>query len=294
MMTFHCPIEPNEHLLGWLCRVHLLSGNIKFAHTAARLKVSNTPLKGCNHNRAFQDGLNLFPDLNNNFENHTAFGLWAISLQLKEFGDWKQNNAQLVKCGLDPNKFAFHSSWKYCSSCISEDTNIYGHSIWHVKHQLPSITHCYKHQLPLLSDRTKLSDLRSSSLPQMYDLLPHKFENETLMIEWSEFILTMFDRLNLNPKLGGILRERTLNYLDISSDLRLKDKPTVLTIQKKMDSEVPIELLEYLFLFYSQEFKRHHSILWNTLGYSVYEKAKHPVYWLIILYWLKDKISLEL
>jgi hypothetical protein len=68
----------------------------------------------------------------------------------------------------------------------------------------------------------------------------------------------------------------------------------VLTIQKKMDLEIPIELLEYLFLFYSQEFKRHHSILWNTLGYSVYEKAKHPVYWLIILYWLKDKISLEL
>ena len=294
MMPFHCPIESNEHLLGWISRVHLLGGNLKFKHTTSSLGISDNPLKSCNHNEAFRDSLNLLPNILNAFENHTVFALWSLSLQTEKVLEWKQCNLKLVPSGSEPNKFAFHSSWKYCPECIGEDINQHGHSIWHVKHQLPSITHCYKHLTPLMSDRVTLRDLRSASLPQAYDVPLPVFDNEPLMIEWSQFILLMFERLNSNPELGRVLRERVSNYLGIPSQPRQKDKPFVVTIQEIMDTEVPLELLEYLFLFYSQEFKRPPSVLWSTLGYSVYEKVKHPIYWLIILYWLKDKISLEI
>lgn len=61
--------------------------------------------------------------------------------------------------------------------------------------------------------------------------------------------------------------------------------------QKRFDMEVSINILQYLFKFYSQVYKHPPTILGSTLGYKAYATGKHPVYWLVILYWLKNEID---
>jgi hypothetical protein len=292
MMPFHCPIEPNEHALGWLTRLHLLSGNIKYQYTAKALGVPNQPLKSGNHNEACKHCLNLFKCPERVFTDHTVFGLWSLSFQQQDYDNWRTSNSELMPSGFEPNKFAFQNSWKYCPSCIEEDIEVHGHSLWHAKHQLPSITHCFKHCVPLLSDRVTLRDLRTCSLPQAYQYSASVFQDEELMLDWSIFVSSIYEKLNSNPTLGSLLRERIQEYLKVPNDLRYKDKPLFVTLQEQMDAEVPQVLLKHLFLFYVQEYKHPPAVIWSTLGYSQQEKAKHPVYWLVILYWLKDKISL--
>jgi hypothetical protein len=113
-------------------------------------------------------------------------------------------------------------------------------------------------------------------------------------LEWSDFVLKIYNQLSKYDKLGELLRKRVRKYLLLPDEINtVKGNLVFTSLQNKFDEEVPQELLRHLFLFYSNTYKHPPSVLKSTLGYSTYPKQKHPVYWLIILFWLKDKISLE-
>ena len=40
---------------------------------------------------------------------------------------------------------------KYCPFCLKEDVETYGESYWHLKHQIPLVTTCYKHKCRLIT-----------------------------------------------------------------------------------------------------------------------------------------------
>ncbi len=299
MLPFHCPIEPEEHLLSWLSRVHLLSGNTEYKYTSGVLNISNKPLKACNHNEAFRDCIsvsnNCITHNTEAFDMHTPFSLWALSFSYNDFTHWRRNNEYLMPQCLEPSKLAFRTTWQYCPICSTEDIEGYGHSLWHVKHQLPSVTHCYKHRSKLVSDSKLLLDLRKMTLPEGYEFEAPSLNDEPLLLEWSTFVLKIYEQLKKNGQHGEILRSRVRQYLSVPDEIKaIKGNLVFASMQKQFDEEVPHELLRHLFLFYSHSYKHPQSVLKSTLGYSPRPKIKHPVYWLIILYWLKDKISLEM
>jgi hypothetical protein len=157
-----------------------------------------------------------------------------------------------------------------------------------------SVTHCYIHQSKLVTDSKLLLDLRKITLPQVYDFDVPTLTDEPLLLEWSDFVLKIYNQLSKYDKLGELLRKRVRKYLLLPDEINtVKGNLVFTSLQNKFDEEVPQELLRHLFLFYSNTYKHPPSVLKSTLGYSTYPKQKHPVYWLIILFWLKDKISLE-
>lgn len=297
MISFHCPIQPNEHIFSWLNRVHLLSGNTKLTHTLQYLSIENKPFKSCNHNQAFLDTVNFFKhkiaDDTSAFDGHSPLALWSLSYSFNEFNDWRVSNRNTMPSGYEAIRFSFKSNWHYCPSCVQDDISRCGHSTWHVKHQLPSVSHCYIHQTKLVGDPSLLLDLRKSLLPQVHDFSPPHLEDEALLLEWSLFVFTIYDRLNNNPALGQTLTNRIRHYLSIPDEIKQSDNDIFKSLQEQFDNDVPLSLCRHLFLFYKKTSKKQTTVLRSTLGFSFYKKYKHPVYWLIILYWLKDKISLE-
>jgi hypothetical protein len=297
MISFHCPIQPNEHIFSWLNRVHLLSGNTKLNHTLRYLSIENKPFKSCNHNQAFLDTIDFFKnkvaDDTSALDKHTPLGLWSLSYDFNEYNNWRITNKDTMFSSHEAGSFSFKSNWQYCPCCVQDDIRRFGHSTWHVKHQLPSVSHCYIHQSKLVGDPNSLLDLRKSLLPQVHNFSPPSLENEALLLEWSLFVFSIYDRLNNNPAFGQTLTNRVKSYLSIPEKIKYTDSKIFKPLQEKFDQDVPLSLCRYLFRFYKDSSKKQPTVLKNTLGFSYRTKYKHPVYWLIILYWLRDKISLD-
>lgn len=299
MIPFHCPIESQEHILSWVYRLHLLSGNRYFKQTANFIGVEVKPLKPCNYNETFKDTISLLAKTSNIstdsiFEEHTPAALWSLSFYKNEYHAWRTRNDDVMPQSFDPSKFAIRSTWQYCNECVEEDIALMGHSMWHVKHQLPSVMHCYKHKSRLISDDVKLQDLKAASLPQVHSLKEYPTANESLLVEWSSFVIGIFERLNANNELGQLLQHRIRQHLSIADDLKNhKDNEIFNSLEAQFRNEVPLVLLQHLFTFFSKQYNRDHTVLRSTLGWSQHNRPKHPIYWLIIIYWLKDKISLD-
>jgi hypothetical protein len=297
MISFHCPIQTNEHIFSWLNRIHLLSGNAKLAHTLKYLSIENMPFKSCNHNQAFLNLVDFFKtkiaDDASAFDKHSPLALWSLSYDFSEYNNWRITNTDIMSSGYGATQFSFKSNWQYCPFCVQDDIRLHGHSTWHVKHQLPSVSHCYIHQTKLVGNPHLLLDLRKSSLPQIHNFSPPNFEDEALLLEWSLFVFTIYDRLNNSPKFGQKLTNRIKRYLSIPDEIKYNDPDIFKSLQEQFDNDVPLNLCRHLFLLYKNNSKKQATILKSTLGYSYYKKYKHPVYWLIILFWLKDKVSLE-
>lgn len=297
MISFHCPIQPNEHIFSWLNRIHLQSGNAKLNHTLRHLSIENKSFKSCNFNQTFLDAIKFFKhkiaDDTSAFDNHSPFALWALSFSLEDYNNCRTISESTMSSANEPTRFGFKSNWQYCPNCVQEDIHRYGFSTWHVKHQLPSVTHCYIHRTKLTGEPRSLRDLRTSLLPQVHNFPPPSIENEALLLEWSLFVFNIYDRLNNNPILGQTLKNRIKQYLSIPEGIKFRDNPIFKPLQEQLDNDIPLSLRCHLFNFYTMANTKHPKILQSTLGYNYKVKYKHPVYWLIILYWLKDKISLD-
>jgi hypothetical protein len=296
MLPFHCPIQPNEHLFSWVSRIHLLSGNIKLKSTLAFLNIENKPFNCTGHNQAFLDAINFYRseivDDEICFDRHTLFSLWALSFNSSDYNERRSNNSLLMPSMNEKGAFSFNSRWKYCPNCIQDDIDKCGHSFWHVKHQLPSVTHCYLHKEVLIGNSIDFRDLRNCSLPQTYDYCISKQEVDPQLLSWSEFVVSIYNNLNQSPRFGETLKNRVINFLQLPTKIQTKHNDLFQDLQRQFDKEVPLAIRRHLFSFYSKPYRTQPRILRSTLGINHNTKHKHPVNWLIILYWLKDKISL--
>lgn len=297
-MPFHCPIMPQEHVFSWLNRIHLLFGHSKLKHTLAFLNVEDKPFKSGHHNQSSVDAIELYKreivNDTSGFEVHSSLPLWSLTFDFSFFDSWKRRNTASVPSAYDAGNFAFQSNWKYCPHCVEKDIERCGHSFWHVKHQLPSVTHCYLHKTQLIDDAF-LRDLRNKLIPQAHSFNAKKLEDEFALQNWSEFVTKVFDIVVKNPKAGEFLANQIRRYLKVPADLTYKDNEMFQPLQKKFDEDMPDSILCHLFLSYSKKRVRPHNLLKNTLGHRQTTRYNmnfsHPVCWLVILYWLKDKVS---
>jgi len=298
-LPFHCPIQPQEHLLGWLSRIHLLFGHIYVGHSLEYLNVANKPFKANHHNESFADAINFYKrevsDDTSGFDEHSSLAIWALSYGHDFYSDWRLNGKKRLRPAYLKGFYAFETNWKYCSECVKEDIARCGHSYWHVEHQLPSITHCSKHKTPLIEDTLILKDLRNGLLPQAYDLKPMELEDNQALLDWSEFVVGVYRLLKRFPTAGAELAAQIRWILSLPQELTRKDDELFFPLQNDFDASIGPAVLRHLFFTYRESDNRTFNVLQSTLGYkymgSKYGYCAHPVCWLIILYWLKGEIS---
>ena len=116
------------------------------------------------------------------------------------------------------------------------------------------------------------------------------YGNESALLKWSQFINKVYNLIVSDFSNAASLRQEVLNYLNIPQ-LRPTDiRGFYNNLLHDFEEEIPKEILEYCFLFYqSNKYKRKPNLLLTTIqkdGQSI----RNPVYWLVILYWLRNHL----
>jgi hypothetical protein len=297
-LPFHCPIFPDEHVLGWINRIHLLFGYPKIANTFKVLGIQNEALRHSQYNRAFSDVISFYRqevgDDTSCFDMHTLFPLWSLGTNPTYYSQWRINNAANIQTGSIGGRLLCNKKWKYCYLCADEDIKKYGVGLWHTKHQILSLTHCVKHKVSLVEHDAHSNDLRHCFLPIKTKVEDKQIEACAEMLEWSMFVNAVYKVLRTDPLAGAKIIEKVRKAISMPVNLELRgdnlDKFD--DLQKNFDSEMPTSITKYLFPNYS----KHKVYLFrSTMG--IYQKSKvrqvtHPVYWLAIIYWLRDELGL--
>lgn len=292
-LPFHCPLIEGEHLLSWFMRYHILSGRQKIKVSLASIGVARGRLKSYDFNETFLAVSEFYKEnFDKNFcvTDHSPLALWAFSHGSEYFSAWKKDNQLQLRACFEPNKLAVPASWSYCPICQEEDRDNFGFSFWHLEHQIPGVILCGKHRTLLITDRKVLQVLGVATLPHAY-AYQSELKYSDWMLDWNDFVLSIFSMLNSDPSVADKLKQQVDKILDLPESKSLADKKALMEHQKRFDTEVSINILQYLFKFYSQVYKYPPTVLGSTLGYKTYAKGKHPVYWLVILYWLKNEID---
>mgnify|MGYP003624625806 CR=1 FL=1 len=298
-LPFHCPIQPQEHVFSWLNRIHLLFGHVKLKHTLDYLQITFKPFKTCHHNAASLDTIKLYKrEIANDtsgLDQHSTIPLWSLTYDSHYYLNSIRDNKAELPSGYHAGYFAFQGNWKYCSHCVQEDISKYGHSFWHVKHQIPGITHCYIHEQQLIEDNVRLRDLRKSLLPEVYTLAAKQLKDAAVLKEWSRFTVSVYEIVVNNPMAGENLASQVRLLLNVPKETAYKDNETFEPLQEQFDKDIPSCLLQFLFLSYRDGCKHQFKLLRSTLGrrqntgYLI--QHSHPICWLIILFWLREKIN---
>lgn len=296
-LPFYCPLKDGEHLLSWFTRYHILSGRKAMASSLGILGVSRSQLKSYDFNAAFLAVSKFYrSEFDKSFAltEHSPLPLWALSHGSGYFSAWKQDEELPFRAVFEPNKLGVQTAWSYCRHCAEEDRESFGFSYWHTEHQIPGAVLCQKHNQRLTigtQDLKDIKDLSNIALPHSCDNV-QEGEVEEWMFEWNEFVLRVFNVLKRNSDAADKLKMQIPQILGLSPFKRPSDNHNLQTYQDRFDESLPDGLLKYLFHFYTKRFKnRQPEVLRSTLGYNCSKKSKHPVYWLVILYWLRHQLD---
>lgn len=217
----------------------------------------------------------------------TGWAIWRICLtdmQLREAISDKSN------ANLRQSELFFNRNWKYCTHCIAEDKKKFGVSYWHNKHQLPSITHCTQHNVPLFI-APKMKTFQDLVLPQY--ILPSTTENianSQVLLDWSHFIVSTFELLKDKEELGNYLRNALVNTLSFPSNKVVKINEQCMDYMDQFENDMEQELLRHLFRYYNRDTrKRRLNLIKSILLCDDNVTVRNPVYFLVILYWVKNK-----
>jgi hypothetical protein len=220
---------------------------------------------------------------------NSSFPLWILGADsFVHLNDSVQAGATK---NIKASTLSFKSNWQYCEHCVASDRKKFGTSYWHLEHNLPGISHCIKHQCPLHQiDKVKsLADLKMPHRIRDRNEQPYHGDSEILM-EWSLFVYQLYLQLNTDSSAAERLKAEIMNYLKIP-DLRPSDKrPYYSELLLKMERELSPELLSHCFMFYrNKDYVKKPNILLTTIGNNQLE-VRHPVYWLVIAFWLKEHL----
>ncbi|ELY5141612.1 TniQ family protein [Vibrio parahaemolyticus] len=146
---------PNEHLRSFLFRIHSHSSPFgTFATTAKRYGVHNyktspiTSLQTLDYQLA-----SLVSKTPLDIWKHNASGNLMMPFMTPQELAETENCFSGVEFQLDAiHAYTLHNvNWRFCPTCAEEDSDLYGISYYHQRHQIPGVFHCYKHGEPLIS-----------------------------------------------------------------------------------------------------------------------------------------------
>ena len=299
MNIYNCSILPSEHLISLAARSHILSGNKKLTSTATKL---NFDVIGSLKAQQFNNltVLNMIsscselPSKDGLILRHTPAALWSLTTLHGKQGGWEPTVVYQREELNQRRLLEFKRSWHFCPDCVLVDKNKNGFSYWHVGHQLPGISHCYLHDLRLRTCSVALRDLRDVSLPQLHqDINEEIVKQEDDFVKWSQFVYLVFKTLQSNPNKAIEWKNKAQQYLNLPTQSTSINKPLFDARLKELEHEVESELLSFLFKFYKKTPENMINILRITLTDSGSSSYRNPIYWLVILFWLRDKIGIE-
>lgn len=216
----------------------------------------------------------------------TNLRLWQLSKGYTD--DLSALNNLMPRANIEDNEFVFSTSWHLCTQCIKGDQQELGYCYWHKAHQLPSITHCLKHNAPLKTHKS-LGSINRLALPNAYlNEELDEYQNCVEFLEWSKFIVKINTALILDASLAERLRNRIKNHLNLPDSGKYNHKERYQKITDKMFADVGEVLTQHLFKKIRGKNK---NIIWIIFsGRQTRQSILSPVYWLIIIFWLKDEL----
>lgn len=239
------------------------------------------PSKGDCHNIA---KLAKFKEFDQLQKSGSSFLLWHLNFDNTERANnelsctqyQQARESQLIVC----------NEWKFCPSCVRENRTMYGTAYWHNKHNLPFVTHCTKHNMPL-THVANLKNLDSLIMPNRLTgdyIQPQLYGEEFL--QWSSFVEGIFNLLVRNPSAATNLRQKVWSKLYPVPNKIHKRRSYFNNLLSKLEATVPISILKHCFQFYSNAKRKKSNILFTTYKRDGIQ-IRNPVYMLIILYWIE-------
>jgi len=258
----HVQIQPNEHALGPLARLHLYSSYRGISESAAFVTNDLGSLTaGVLWRPAFNDvyrywGMNL--SLNEFVQGHTLINYYRGFLPLGMLACVENQKRLLAPL---PRVIRYTMQWRYCSICVGEDIDSYGLPYFHIEHQLPALTRCPAHDALLRSgcnacgnDWHKLGQLLTPPLEPQCDkcespisLVNDFMDDDVSWLQKTSYRLLQgeFESLNL-PRLQKAYRD----HLGVGSRegiLNLRDRAIVQEAQNLVDNYFDPRLYHLIF-----------------------------------------------
>jgi len=219
--------------------------------------------------------------------NHTPVLPWLLSL---ESDDLSSLNDEVRRPNIEENAFAVNRCWKFCIKCATEERKNLGFSYWHSSHQSLAVVTCSVHKTALYTHEA----LRYQKFSLPYEWID-KAEPIALSgpwhRDWQPFIYQLNELIRDDLMLPSRLRESIRKALNIPSKIKYTDKPFFESLFRNMRSDIGDECLAGLFTCFAKGHQKETNILWTTLsGKSKVKGLRHPLYWLTILFWLRNKL----
>jgi hypothetical protein len=224
-----------------------------------------------------------------NWIKHTPASLWRISEDDRTLlKSVKSGRCSNVKNGV----LGFSQLWHFCPRCIKDDKQTYGVSYWHESHQVHSVTHCYIHGAPLLI-APKMRNIDQLLLPhQVFQLGDYTsaFSHPALR-DWDDFVLSIHEKVKKNSELGCQLRKQVEQVLTLPDEGRTNRNLAICdAMLKDFEASVHPVILKHLFHYYGKETPtRRFSIMSAVMLSTDKRTVMHPVFLLIMLYWLQNR-----
>lgn len=220
--------------------------------------------------------------------NHTPFSPWLLSLP-----EGMEPN-QLIDAKKRPSTeetpYQVDRRWRYCPICLETQRKRLGIGYWKASHHLPGALVCNEHNVALHSH---------DELRYLNHKLPHKWKDfsspvlldEDWKVSWQPFIYGVAKLLQQRPEQAIEIRENIYQVLDLPKHLRHGDKAVVESLFAQMCDDLGEACLKGLFSAYARQYKKPTNILWVTLSpWGSVKGVRHPLYWLSIMFWLKEDL----
>lgn len=219
---------------------------------------------------------------------HTPLAPWLMSAEEGTLP--KELTHTGTRSNVEETPLSVDKRWKFCVACAQEEKGKLGVSYWHSSHQLPGARVCFTHQMPLHS----LDELRYLDFT-----LPHHWLDKALPLAlvgdwqraWQPFIYIVSDRIKLDIDWPRRVKSEVIKYLNLEMGVKRSDRPKFEALFETMTQELGQDCLAGLFTAFAPHRQRRPNLLWLTLsGYSQAKGLRHPLYWLVIIFWLRNEL----
>jgi hypothetical protein len=149
--TINFDILPGEHLLGALGRYHHLSSYRLMSKSLGGISFDAKSLCPQAYNRTIFKDLHF--GMTNEEDDYFSFLQPRTLVNFyRPFAPEGLFSSQTPSAIFPKSNHDFNRSknWQWCPLCVPEDIDSFGVPYFHVEHQLPAMTHCYRHKTPLL------------------------------------------------------------------------------------------------------------------------------------------------
>ncbi|MEZ9140521.1 MULTISPECIES: TniQ family protein [unclassified Shewanella] len=292
-------LMPNEHVLGPLARQHLYSSYKRLKDSLRFITCDRKALRVSNiWRKAYEDVYRYWGDgqgLEKFAQQHTLINYYQpfLTQPLKEI-----ISSSIEIRPPSSRVVGYTDNWRYCIECAVEDIEVNATPYFHIEHQIPGITHCSKHKLPLktgclgcgnewfnllkiimppFSGGCEVCSGKISTINSYQDEDTHWLQSVSLQLFKGDYSGIHLERLQeaYRKWIGIGPREGVLN---------LKERKIVRDAQKHLDNFFSVEFYRLFFANADLKSKQRRAPVLNLYEAAFHEgKFIHPLIHLVLI-----------